>query len=152
VPGSRPAARSSAAAAELSALRALFGERAGAADAIRVGLSDRALAAEIEPWLAAHHDETRRMLAALDLLSGLAPDSKRFHRALALLAFEGHLTRIPSATVASYGPRRVAYPQLVSMHDDAAGFGADPVLFRDRCLADEIVRFAEGQALLQLRR
>ncbi len=49
--------------------------------------------------------------------------------------------------VTSYGPRRVLYPQLVSMNEDEAGFGADPALFRDRCLADEIVRFAEDQAL-----
>lgn len=137
---------------ELSALRALLGERLRAADALRADLSDRALAAEIEPWLTAHHDETRRMAAALDLLATLASDASRFHRALALLGFEGRLSRIPTASVASYGPRRVVYPQLVGMREDSAGFGADPVLYRDLCLADEIVRFAEDLALAAERR
>jgi hypothetical protein len=44
----------------------------------------------------------------------------------------------------------VLYPQLVSLRDDEAGFGNDPALFSDRCLADEIVRFAEELALSRL--
>jgi hypothetical protein len=41
----------------------------------------------------------------------------------------------------------VLYPQLASMRDDQAAFGADQALFVDRCLADEIVRFAEEVAI-----
>jgi tetraacyldisaccharide-1-P 4'-kinase len=50
----------------------------------------------------------------------------------------------------SYGPRRAVYPQLVSHDDDDARFGDDPVLFLDRCLAEEVVRFAEARALDRL--
>ncbi len=135
----------------LAALREQLEARAGVADTLRAELADRALAAEIEPWLAAHGAETQRMLAATALLETLAGDAPRLARTLAFLAFQGRLTRIPTPPVASYGPRRVVYPQLVSMHDDGAGFGADPALFRDRCLADEIVRVAEERALAALR-
>ena len=42
------------------------------------------------------------------------------------------------------------YPQLASMRDDAMGFGRDPALFVDRCLADEFVALAEKLALTRL--
>jgi hypothetical protein len=52
--------------------------------------------------------------------------------------------RVPA--VASYGPRRALYPQLASLRAGEAGFASDPALFLDRCLADELVRFAEERA------
>jgi hypothetical protein len=60
------------------------------------------------------------------------------------------LTRITPTAVASFGPRRVLYPQLGSMRDDAAAFGDDQALFLDRCLADELVELAEQLALARL--
>jgi hypothetical protein len=38
------------------------------------------------------------------------------------------------------------YPQLASLRDDEFGFGSDPWLFRDRCLADELCAWAEDVA------
>jgi hypothetical protein len=71
-------------------------------------------------------------------------------RVFGFFRFEGLLSRLPSPPVASYGPRRVLYPQLVSMRDDGACFGADQALFVDRNLADEVVRLAERVALERL--
>jgi len=60
---------------------------------------------------------------------------------------QGALSREALPSQASYGPRRVLYPQLVSMRDEAMGFGADPVLYTGACLGDELVALAERIAL-----
>ena len=136
----------SEASRELGDIKARLDERRGAADAIRAGLRDRALASEIEPWLEAHHDESERMGAAVDLLERLASDAPSLQKVLAFFTLEGRLERMRAPAVASYGPRRALYPQLASLRDGEAGFAADPALFLDRCLADEVVRFAEERA------
>ncbi len=136
----------SEASRELGELAAGIDERRGAADAIRTGLHDRALASEIEPWLEAHHVESERMRAAVDLLERLASDAPSLQKVLAFFALEGRLERMRTPAVASYGPRRALYPQLASLRDGEDGFAADPALFLDRCLADEVVRFAEERA------
>ncbi|MCZ6462701.1 MAG: protein O-GlcNAcase [Proteobacteria bacterium] len=132
-------------------LKTLLEDRLAAADALRRELADRALAAEIEPWIESHHRESRRMAAAAELLAVLEGDANRMAKGIAFLTMEGRLTRIAPSTCASYGPRRVVYPQFACLHDDAAAFGGDPVLFRDRCLGDELVAFAEKRALEALR-
>ena len=134
----------------LEALRAGLASRSAAADALRDGLVDRSLAAELEPWLAAHETETRILIEATDLLAVLVADAPAMKLALAFFRMEGRLTRIAPATRTSYGPRRVLHPQLERLDDSGAKFSADPVLFVDRCLSDELVRFAEGQALARL--
>jgi hyaluronoglucosaminidase len=134
----------------LGELRALLEARVAATETLRANLTDRRLAEQIEPWLASHRAESERMAAALDLLESLCSDMAPMQLVFAFFRFEGLLTRIPPAAVASYGPRRVLYPQLGSMRDDAAAFGADQALFVDRCLADEVVRLAEGMALARL--
>lgn len=134
----------------LAAVRAALEPRLEAADALRAGLDDRALAEEIEPWLVSHRAESERMLAAVDLLEAFASDAQPMQRVFALFRLEGMLSRIVPVATASYGPRRVLYPQLASLRDDEAGFGADPALFVDRCLADEVVRFAEDVAMREL--
>jgi hyaluronoglucosaminidase len=137
--------------APAASLVPLLEARRDAAPTLRDGLADRALAAEIEPWLASHGDETRRMLAAAALLETLESGASRLAQAIAFLAMEGKLTRIPLPAAASYGPRRAVYPQFACLQDAAAALGDDPALFLDRCLADELVRFAEEQALARLR-
>ena len=127
-------------------LRELLDARLAAADAIRAGLGDRRLLAEIEPWLEGHARESRRIAAALDLLDALASDTDSLAKSLAWIRCEGRLTRIPPAATVSYGPRRVLYPQLVDLAAGSARFGRDPAWFRDRCLADEIVDFAAERA------
>ncbi len=134
----------------LATLRVLIDARVAAAEAVRIGLRDRALVAEIEPWLASHHAESERMSAATDLLDVLSSDSTGMMCVWSFLRLEGLLTRIPPGTVASYGPRRVLYPQLASMRDDVATFSDDPALFVDCCLADEVIRLAEDAALVKL--
>jgi hyaluronoglucosaminidase len=120
--------------------------RRTAAPALREGLADRTLLAEIEPWIAGWEEETERMDAAAELLDSLVGERPRMEKVLAFLRFESRLRRPPPGTV-SYGPRRVLYPQLASLRDDEAGFGADAALYRDRSLAEEVVRFAEERAL-----
>jgi hyaluronoglucosaminidase len=137
-------------AGAIDELRRLLADRVAAAAALRDGLADRRLADEIEPWLAAHHAESERMAAAVDLLDVLCSDTARMQQVFGLFRFEGMLTRISPAAVASYGPRRVLYPQLASMRDDGAAFGADPSLFVDRCLTDDLLRLAESLALERL--
>jgi hypothetical protein len=66
---------------------------------------------------------------------------------LAFFAMQGALSRETLPAQASYGPRRVSYPQLVSMRDDTMGFGADPVLYTDSCLSDKLVTLTERVAL-----
>jgi hypothetical protein len=68
-------------------------------------------------------------------------------------AFFGLATKMNAAVpteAVSYGPRRAFYPQLASLRDEDAGFGGDPALFLDRCLADDVCRFAEQFALTRL--
>ncbi len=134
----------------LGALRSLLEDRATAGAALRAGLEDRALLEEIEPWLCSHEIETRRMLAAVSALEPRRAGAPRRHQALGLLGMEARLTLATPAGPVSYGPRRAFYPQLVCMHDDGAGFGADPVLFRHRCLADEVVEWVESHVLAAL--
>jgi hyaluronoglucosaminidase len=131
----------------VAALRAALEPRVAAAEALHAELADRALVAEIEPWLASHRAESERMLAAVDLLEVFTSDAPAMQRVFALFRLEGMLSRIAPVATASYGPRRVLYPQLRSLRDDAAAFGPDQALFVDRCLADEVVRFAEQVAL-----
>ncbi|MCP5065339.1 MAG: hypothetical protein GY946_02130 [bacterium] len=119
--------------------------RLGVADALRSNLADRALLTELDPWIDAHHTETRRMLAALDLLDALAGPAPAMAWCQAFIRFEGRLTRLPPTHLASYGPSRAFVPQLTSMRDEEAGF--EPTsLTRDQNLAEEIVRFAEARA------
>lgn len=134
----------------LEALRMALEPRVNAADTLRAELDDRALVEEIEPWLVSHRAESERMLAAVDLLEAFCSPGAAMQRVFALFRLEGMLSRIVPVATASYGPRRVLYPQLRSMRDDEAAFGADPALFVDRCLADEMVRFAEEVALREL--
>ena len=84
------------------------------------------------------------------LLARLVERAPAMKLALALFRMEGRLTRIAPAKRTSYGPRRVIHPQLASLEDDGARFSGDPVLFLDRCLSDELVCFAESQALARL--
>jgi hyaluronoglucosaminidase len=134
----------------LRELRGLLASRAEVAEALRERLEDRALAGEIEPWITSHHAETRRMQAAVEIVETVLGDAPRLARAIAFFGFAAR-TAVPTTGLHwSYGPRRVLYPQLVSLRDDEAGFGNDPALFSDRCLADEIVRFAEELALSRL--
>jgi hyaluronoglucosaminidase len=135
----------------LAALRELLERRMGVADRLRAGLRDRELANEIEPWIVSHQLDTKRMLAALDFLDGLLREGPRLAKVLSFFGFEGRVQIASSPAAASYGPRRVVYPQLVSMRDDGAGFGADPALFKDCNLADEMVSFAEQFGLAKLR-
>jgi hypothetical protein len=138
------------AGAALAAFQSALTPRLEVAEALRAGLADAALAAEIEPWLVAHRAESERMQAAAELLDMLGADVNPMQRVFAFFRLEGMLTRIATPSVTSYGPRRVLYPQLGSMRDDGASFGADPCLFVDRCLADEVVRYAERVALERL--
>jgi hypothetical protein len=112
---------------------------------LRRELDDRRLLEEITPWLESHAAETRRMLAALDLLVALEAGGPRKDAVFASFSFATRTQEPPSARV-SYGPRRLLYPQLVSMRDEQMGFGADPWLLRGRCLADEFVALADAQA------
>ncbi len=137
----------------LRSLDGLLAERARAGPAVRAGLADRRLAAELEPWLRSHERETRRMQAARDAITALLSDAEPSAKTFAVFRFQGRLTREAEILPASFGPRRVLYPQLVSMRDDAMRFGADPALHTGRCLADEFVALADELArrLLSLR-
>ncbi len=136
---------------ELARLREALTARAGVADALLSGLSDRRLAAEIEPWIESHACETRRMAAVIDFLTALLEGERRKEQVFAFLALEARLSREPLPTKTSYGPRRVLYPQLASMRDDEMALSDDPTLLRDRCLADAFVALAEELALSRLR-
>ena len=137
-------------ARRVAALRQRVSARRRLAEALRSGLEDQRLRTEIEPWVAAHHEETRRMDAGLQALECLLdPASNDMERCTALSVFEGSLSLHPPATAISYGPRRAFYPQMVSHRDHGAGFGEDPVLYTDRNLGDAIVAFA-SEACLRL--
>jgi hyaluronoglucosaminidase len=124
--------------------------RTAAPDEIEGQLGDPRLLEEIAPWLAAHRVETRRMTLACDFLKVLAGEHPALDRALAFFTLQGRLGYLETPNAISYGPRRALYPQLVSHANTGARFGADPVLFLDQNLAEEIVRFAEQQGLAQL--
>jgi len=130
-----------------NSLRELVEARIAAGDTLRASLEDRRLLAELEPWLAGHERESRRIAAALDLLDALAGPGDSLAKSLAWTRCEGRLTLNAPAATTSYGPRRVLYPQLVGLASSSARFGADPALFRARCLGDEIVDFAAECAL-----
>jgi len=136
----------------LGELRERVEARLEAPERIRKGVRDTRLVLELEPWLASHRWETRRIAAALELLEALFSPLERSARMFAFFSFEGRLAAEPPTGKTSYGPRRVLYPQLVSMRDDAMSLGEDPALMRDRCLADEFVRLAEELALARLGR
>jgi hypothetical protein len=131
-------------------LHELIDARVAAAETLRAGLEDGRLLAELEPWLAGHERESRRVRAALELLDALAAPGDSLDKCLALVRFEGRLTLEPPAATTSYGPRRVLYPQLRGLSQGDARFASDPALFRERSLADEIVAFAEEAALAAL--
>lgn len=140
--------------AALDEVDPLLARRLAVAETLRRDLADRDLAREIEPWIASHHAETQRMRASVDVLRQALSEGPRLPRVLSFFGFAARSAEPPpGATGAhwSYGPRRVLYPQLASLRDDDAGFGDDPALFVDRCLADEVVRFAERYALSRLR-
>ena len=131
----------------LAALGRTLAARADVADALRERLSDARLREEIEPWIASHAIETRRMRNAVRALEAFFGERSRSAQVLAFFAMEGALSRETCPPQASYGPRRVLYPQLVSMRDDAMSFGSDPVLITGACLADVLVELAERVAL-----
>lgn len=133
----------------LARLRAALEARAAVGDALRQGLADRRLLEELTPWLESHASETRRMQAALDLLTALEAGGPRKDAVFASFGFATRTQEPPPARV-SYGPRRLLYPQLVSMRDDQMAFGPDPWLLRGRCLADELVALADTQAEARL--
>lgn len=134
----------------LEALQPLCAQRLAVREQIRQGLADRALLLEIEPWLEAHRIETQRIQWALDAIAGLVGEAAPAAKIAALFGLEIRLGSEPEPRHASYGPRRVLYPQLASMAEDAMGFGSDPALVRGRCLADEFVALAEELALDRL--
>jgi hypothetical protein len=88
----------------------------------------------------------RNAVRALEAFFG---ERSRSAQVLAFFAMEGALSRETCPPQASYGPRRVLYPQLVSMRDDAMSFGSDPVLITGACLADVLVELAERVALVR---
>lgn len=133
-------------AIQLARLREWLSERADANLAVRKGIEPK-LGVEITPWLESHAAETRRMLAAVECLTEIVEAKLAKQRVFALLALESKLSREPIPSVASYGPRRVLYPQLVSMRDDVMALSADPTLITNRCLADDLVALAERFAL-----
>jgi hyaluronoglucosaminidase len=139
------------AAPALRKLESALAARAGAAEALRAGLADRRLLAELEPWLASHAAETQRMTAAVALLAKLLARGVRKDAVFAVFAYARH-TQVPPPEPVSYGPRRLLYPQLVSMRDEAMRFGRDPWLLRGRCLADDFVALADAQARERLGR
>ena len=135
---------------DLEGLRAALEARAAVADALRSDLSDRRLAAELEPWLVSHAAETRRMTAAADFVAACFEQGPAKERVFAFFVLEGKLSREPIPEKTSFGPRRVLYPQLVSMRDDEMALARDPTLLVGRCLADDFVDFAEELALARL--
>ncbi len=121
--------------------------RAGAAAGVREGLRDRALLAELEPWLVSHEAEARRLQAAVESLRALLGADQPMQRVRAFMSLQIRLAREALPLQVSFGPRRVLYPQLASMRDDAARLGDDTALFRNQNLVDEIVEFVEELGL-----
>jgi hyaluronoglucosaminidase len=133
-------------------LRSRVAERDSAGGRLRDGLADRRLAAELGPWLDAHGRETRCMQSALDCALAVLRGDTAKERVFAFFALESKLSREPVPAETSFGPRRVLYPQLCELRDDAMALArSDATLVRDRCLADEVVALAERIALERLR-
>lgn len=153
---SAQSSKSGSAAPVLAELDALVAKRSAAATTTRSSLSDHKLLAEIEPWLDSYETECLKLRIAVDLLRVLEaaenPDANGPAKPISEMGiftaysrFQGRLTHLVGPTKASFGPRRVIYPQLCSHEDDAARFGDDPALYLDHCLADAIVRYAEAR-------
>lgn len=130
--------------------RDMAAARLGVADRLRDRLSDRRLLSEIEPWVDSHEVESRRIHIALDTLLNVVKDVPRSEQVFAVMRMQGQLTLDAFSGHVSYGPRRVLYPQLTSMRDDQMSLGAEPALFRDRCLADDIIVLVEDLALFMV--
>jgi hyaluronoglucosaminidase len=128
-------------------MRRCVERREACAARLREALGDSRLCSEIEPWIESFARETRRMAAALDALAAVLSGKNAAARVRALFALEFRLNLEPTPAVQSYGPRRVLYPQLTSMGEDAMGLGPDPALFRNRCLSDAFVELVEDVAL-----
>lgn len=132
--------------ATLEAFAEAVREREAVVPALREALP-AALRAELEPWLESHALETARMAAAARAVAAVRGAASGSERVRALLVLEGGLTQRPVPVAVSYGPRRVLYPQLGSMRDDAMHLLDDSVLLRDRCLPEEVLRAVEDWAL-----
>ncbi|MDP6979805.1 MAG: beta-N-acetylglucosaminidase domain-containing protein [Myxococcota bacterium] len=128
----------------LDELDRLLALREAVPKALRDRLADRALLAEIEPWLESFSTECLRMRIAVDFHRALGDAESAMERFLAFSRFEGRLTHLITGKHTSFGPRRVLYPQLRNHEDDRARFGDDPSLFIDHCLADAFVKHAEA--------
>lgn len=124
--------------------------RLGVELAITANLSDRKLFTEIEPWLKAHHIETRRLEAASNLLISSLSQSEGIELLLNFLRFESALNEIPLPKEISYGPRKILYPQVTTFGDGTAAFGSDPALYRNKSLVDDIVSAMEERTIEHL--
>ncbi len=133
-------------------LKELTQERSQCGPRLRERLADRRLLEELEPWIESHERETGRIGAALTALEGILSGQTASRRVASLMILEAKLNREPTPVAQSYGPRRVLYPQISSMGDDTMALGPDPALFRNRCLSDAFVLFAEEVALSRLSR
>jgi hyaluronoglucosaminidase len=131
-------------------LRRKVALRIECAPSLREGLNDARLREEIEPWIESHARESRRIEAALDCLDRILSDANASERCHALLGFAIRANLEPVPVVQSYGPRRVYYPQIVSMGDKTMALGPDPALFRDLCLSDAFVELVEDVGLARL--
>ena len=134
----------------LEELRRQVGFRLECTRALREGLSDPQLRREIDPWIESHARETRRIEAALDGLGRILSGPSASDRCFGLMGLGFRVNLEPTPVAQSYGPRRVLYPQWISMQEDAMALGPDPVLFRHSCLADAFVDFVEDVALERL--
>ncbi len=131
-------------------VRELAQRRVQVGEALREGLRDRRLAAEIDPWLDSHETESRRVLVAIEALLEILSDISHRERLFAFMRMQGRLSLEPDNGRVSYGPRRVLYPQLTSMYEDEMRLSVEPTLIRGQCLADEILEFVEDLALFAL--
>ncbi|MBW2279376.1 MAG: beta-N-acetylglucosaminidase domain-containing protein [Deltaproteobacteria bacterium] len=131
-------------------VRELAQRRVQVAESLRAGLTDRRLAAEIDPWLESHETESRRILVSIEALLEILADAPQNERLFAFMRMQGRLSLEPDNGRVSYGPRRVLYPQLTSMVEDEMRLSVEPTLIRDHCLADEILEFVEDLAMFAL--
>jgi hyaluronoglucosaminidase len=122
------------------------------ASKLREGLKDARLGEEIDPWIESHARETRRIQAAVEALGRIRSGQTSSDRCLAFMGLGFRVNLEPTPVAQSYGPRRVYYPQWVSMEDEEMALGSDPALYRNRCLADAFVEYVEDLALIQLTR
>ena len=128
----------------LESMSSLLDERIDVVACLERDLVDRRLLGEIEPWLRSYGHECLRMRIALDLLAVFDAGAEAMAMIVAFFRFEGRLTHIAGNVKVSFGPRRVIYPQLSSLEDTGAKFSGDESLFRDCCLAEKVVRYAEA--------